>query len=97
MESIFVKAYLEIDCQWEGLEPAYRVYVDDELFTERTWRWNDAYIKETLQILAAPGQYKIRLEPVKPTLAQFTVFNHGVDVGPAEWIDSDTLSIRDPA
>lgn len=96
MDPIFVKAFIEIDCQWEGLEPAYRVYVNDELFTERGWRWSDAHIKETLQILAPPGRYNIRLEPVQPTLAEFVVFNRGVDVGPAHWLDGCTLNIGDP-
>lgn len=85
---------MDIDCEWEGLEPAYRVYVNDELFTERTWRWTDSYINETLQISAVPGVYSIRLEPVLPNLARFSVVNRGVEVGPAEWIDETTLLIK---
>lgn len=95
MEPVFVKAYLDIDCDWEGLPPAYRVYVNDELFTERGWYWNDAYLREFLQILAKPGLYTIRIEPVLPTLAKFTVLDRGVEIGPGQWTDENTLCIQD--
>ena len=38
----------------------YRAYVNSELFTERTWIWDDRYyLEENLQIEAPPGQYRI--------------------------------------
>ena len=37
METVFVKAMFDIDCEWSDTQPAYRVFVNDELFTERTW------------------------------------------------------------
>jgi hypothetical protein len=39
MSKKFVRVLADVDCEWEGLMPSYRVYVNDELFAERTWRW----------------------------------------------------------
>ena len=48
----------------------YRAYVNNELFTERTWIWNDRYyLEENLSIDAAPGQYPI----------EFTIHGAGPD------------------
>lgn len=86
MSAVFVKAWFDLDCEWEGLPPAYRVYVNDELFTERTWIWTDSYLSEMLQIAAEPGRYEVRVEPVGPALAKFSLTNHWVEYGPGEWI-----------
>ena len=56
METVFVKAVFDIDCEWSGTQPVYRVFVNNELFTERTWLWQDAYLEEIIQIQAQPGQ-----------------------------------------
>ena len=94
METVFVKAAFEIDCDWEGLNPAYRIYVNDELFTERTWIWNEYKLQEILQIQAPPGEYRVRLEPVEPTLARFTVTNYDIQHGPAAWVSDGLLQIN---
>ena len=93
METVFVKAVFDIDCEWEGLNPAYRIYVNDELFTERTWTWTDSYLEEILQIQAPPGQCRVRLEPVEPNLARFRISNHRIEYGPGRWIDNEYLEI----
>ena len=93
MNRYFVKVLADIDCQWEGLNPIYRVYVNDELFTERTWRWTSEYLEEMLQIEAEPGEYQLRWELVPPHLAQLHVKNLRVDYGPGEITDQNTLRI----
>jgi len=41
-------------------EFVYRAWVNSELFTERTWIWDDRYyLEENLQIEAPPGEYRI--------------------------------------
>jgi hypothetical protein len=82
MSKTFVRVLANIDCTWEGLNPVYRVYVNDELFTERTWYWTDAYLEEMLQIEAVPGNYTLRFELVPPHLAELIVKNIRVDYGP---------------
>ena len=86
MDTVFVKALFDIDCDWEGLPPSYRVYVNDELFAERTWTWTDCYLTEMLQIQAPPGRYRIRIEKVGPSLAEFRTANPRIEYGPAVWV-----------
>ena len=54
MTKQFVRLLSDIYCDWEGLPPIYRVFVNDELFAERTWIWQDSsiYLEELLQIEA---------------------------------------------
>lgn len=84
MTKKFVRVLCDVDCDWEGLPPDYRVYVNDELFTERTWIWTNEYLEEMLQIEAVPGNYTVRYELVPPCLAQLKISNIRVDFGPGK-------------
>ena len=95
MSKKFVRVLADVYCDWEGLNPDYRVYVNDELFAERTWRWTDAYLEEMLQIEAEPGKYRLRWELVQPCLAQLTVTNVRVDLGPGRVKNNVLLRIQD--
>jgi hypothetical protein len=95
MNRYFVQVLADVDCEWEGLNPIYRVYVNDELFAERTWRWTDAYLEEILQIEAKPGEYRLRWELVPPCLAQLTVRNVRVEQGSASVVNNELLRITD--
>ena len=95
MTQKFVRVLADIYCDWEGLAPTYRVYVDDELFAERTWSWSDCYLEEMLQINAQPGKYKLRWELVSPHLAQLSVKNVRVDLGPGNIKNNELLRIYD--
>jgi hypothetical protein len=89
----FIKVLCDIHCEWHGVAPDYRVFVNGELFTERTFNFTDAYLEEMLQIEAPEGNYKIYVELVPPALARLHVENMRVDYGPAE-IKGNTLRIR---
>lgn len=91
----FVRVLADVHCDWEGLDPIYRVYVNDELFAERTWRWSNAYLEELLQIEAEPGTYNLRWELVPPHLAQLKVKNVRVDFGPGLVENNNLLRIND--
>ena len=97
MTTQFVKASFDIDCKWKsGPAPAYRVYINDELFAERTWIWREHYLNEMLQISTEPGVYRVRVEAVRPIsgkAGKFRVRNHMIDHGSAQWIDHATLEI----
>jgi hypothetical protein len=92
MTKHFVRVSADVNCKWEGLNPIYRVYVDDELFAERTWVWTDAYLQEIPQIEAVNGEYQLRWELVPPHLARLKVQNIRVDVGPAT-VENNVLRI----
>lgn len=93
MNKKFVQVLADIYCDWEGLNPTYRVYVNDELFAERTWHWTDSYLEEMLQINAEPGEYTLRWELVPPHLANLVVNKVRIHQGPALIKDVTTLRI----
>jgi hypothetical protein len=67
--------------RWIDIEkPRYRLYVNDDLFTERSWIWNQQiFIKENLSVYLETGiNHTIRIEIIKSDpmyLAQFGLRN----------------------
>ena len=94
MTKQFIRLLCDVNCEWEGLGPVYRAYVNDELFAERTWIWTDSYLEELFQIEAEPGDYTIRYELVLPHLATISVKNTRVDHGPGIMISDNVLRIQ---
>jgi hypothetical protein len=84
----FVRVLCDVNCDWSGTPPVYRVYVDDELFAERTWVWTDVQLEEMLQIEAEPGEYTISYELATTTDAVLTATNLRVDFGPGNINDN---------
>ena len=74
--------------RWIDLEqPKYRLYVNDDLITERTWVWDQqTYVEETLWAELASGiSHTVRLELIKSkpcNLAQFGLRNFLVNEEP---------------
>lgn len=67
---------LEVYCNWTDQPPRYRVYVNDELFSERTFIWDNSYfLDEHLTIQGPPGTYNIRCENVDPEHGEFKFKN----------------------
>jgi hypothetical protein len=82
IESVLVKCNVYV--KWkQGDPPRYRCFVNDELFTERTWVWGDNYLEEYIPIRAEPGQYAIHYKLVNPEYAQIEFANLHVEKGPA--------------
>lgn len=73
----------DVRCNWHKHQPKYRAYVNDELFTERTWVWENAYLEETFQISAKPGKYVIRYEVLEGKRATIIASNFRVEHGNA--------------
>ena len=95
MTKQYVRVVCNVACEWEGLPPIYRVYVNEELFTERTWTWkDDLYLREEIQINAEPGDYRIRYELVPPYLAELSVTLPVVQYGPATITQDGLLRIH---
>jgi hypothetical protein len=48
-------------CNRSEGEPTYRVYVDDELLTERSWVWPayEVYVKEHIEVDVEPGAHRL--------------------------------------
>jgi hypothetical protein len=85
MSAEFVIAVCDVRCSVNEHDdpPKYRCYVNDELFTERTWIWSGFYLEESLQIFAAPGKYRVRYELVGDTDAAINYTNLQIQQGPA--------------
>lgn len=95
MKRKFVRVLADVNCDWEGLPPTYRLFVNDELFVERTWIWTDHYLEEAIQIEAEPGKYHLRWELVPPHLAKLNVENIRVETGPGKIVKNTYLRIED--
>ena len=94
MLTYFVKVTCDVHCTWSKHPPRYRAYVNDELFTERTWIWQDVYLEETFQIQAPPGKYRVRYELVDGKRAELVIknFKAGVEPDP-RWSQEDIESL----
>ena len=55
-------------------QKSYRVYVDDDLLTERTYIWdnNEVFIQEIVSVGLEPGPHEFRIVPAFP---YYDVFN----------------------
>ena len=94
MTQQFVRVLADVHCDCApDQRPIYRLYVNDELFTERTWIWENVYLEEVIPILAEPGDYVIRYELVPGTTAGLNIQNVRVAEGTATIQDS-TVRIR---
>lgn len=94
MESVvFARVSFDIECDCPDETPRYRIYVNDQLFTERTWNWTDCYLEEILQISAPPGQYQVKVKAVGHSDAIFRCKNFRIKAGAAEWVADHLLEI----
>jgi hypothetical protein len=87
MQTYFVSVECDVTAKVQAEPFRYRAYINNELFTERTWIWTDSYLQENFQIQASPGVYTIRFEPVDSDHGRIKVRNHRVMVGPGKIID----------
>lgn len=94
----FVVLQLDVRCYWQGSSvcPAYRLFVNNELFTERTFIWKDHYLVENLQTQAAPGVYTVQLVTVSNASgAMLAASNLRVLSGPAKVTGHNTVQVFD--
>ena len=84
MQTEFVSAVCDVYIKWKGgPPPRYRVYVNNELFTERTWIWQGQYLEENIQIQAPPGHYEVRYELLDTEHSRLKTHNLRIAAGPA--------------
>jgi hypothetical protein len=64
-KSMLIVAAIHANADAEG--NAYRVYVDHDLMTERTFAWapRKVYIEEHITVSLEPGQHNVRVESCK--------------------------------
>ena len=83
---------VDVMCDWLGYEPAYRVSVDGDLLTERTYIWDNQhqYVREHLAVNLEPGVHTLVIEPIinHGTQAQFKLANFTIDDQPAALVNN---------
>jgi hypothetical protein len=102
-----VNLIFEVHCQrppWGIINPIskfndsrYRVYVDDDLITERSWTWDNIFLKESVWIKSINGcDHILKIEPVVciPEQAVFTIDNFEISNIPATSIKIDDLQVN---
>ena len=76
----------DVDIEYSGESPVYRLYVGSELFTERTWIWPNEYLTENITIEAPYGLYQIKYELLPHPNAVISVTNAKVNLEPINLI-----------
>jgi hypothetical protein len=98
MQTYFVRVECDVTAKVLGHPLRYRAYVNNELFVERTWIWDNCYLEESFQIQAGPGIYPIRFETVDEANGRIKVRNYRITAGPGRIIkykDEPSLEISD--
>ena len=85
MQTYSVNVVCDVSAKMWDQPFRYRAYVNNELFTERTWIWQGVYLEEMLPITAAAGVYPIRFEAVDSEHGKIKVRNYRV-TGPGKII-----------
>jgi hypothetical protein len=85
----------DVNIEYTGTSPVYRLYVGGELFTERTWIWHDEYLNEMIVLEAPYGLYQITYELLPHPDAKITVDNAKIVSGPARFRKPMALEIHD--
>ena len=77
---------LDLFCNWELLQPLYRLIVDQELHTERQYRWNNdlEYVCENVVLELAPGRHTYEIVNLDGSAGEFKVINARVNNKPVE-------------
>ena len=102
-----VNLIFEVHCQrppWGIINPIskfsdsrYRVYVDDDLITERSWIWDNIFLKESVWIKSINRcNHILKIEPVVciPEQAVFTIDNFKISNISATSTKIDDLQVN---
>ena len=54
---------VDVWCKYIDAHPIYRVYVDDEMLTERTFIWSSTnnYIREHIEVFIDSGEHEVKI------------------------------------
>lgn len=77
---------VDVWCRYQGEAPVYRVYVDDQLLTERDfiWEYSRHYISEHIEVLLEPGWHELKIENCSGPGVEFfarNIFVNGTGAG----------------
>lgn len=60
------KLTVDVYASWSDAHPRYRVYVDNDLLTERdfTWHGHELYVQENIVVNLEAGTHNLRVEHI---------------------------------
>jgi hypothetical protein len=74
---------IEVDvlCDWQTDPQAYRLYINNDLYTERTYIWRNPnqWLREIIVAELEPGEHTLTLQPVNPNFPGFRLTNFAVN------------------
>ena len=75
---------VDIYCHWVTTPFAYRLYIDDDLLTERTYIWNNTEqaVREHIIVNLDQGVHTLKVEPVDSNVQRFIKRNVTIDRRP---------------
>lgn len=78
------KVQFDLMCDKTVDSVPYRVYIDDELMTERDYIWDNTekYVRENCPIFVERGVHELRIENLKPNDGAFYINNLTVNDKP---------------
>lgn len=83
---------IDILCDWVGYAPAYRLFIDGDLITERTYIWDNqsSFVREHVSVDLESGTHCIKLEPVVVLgmQAMFSIKQVTINNNPVALIDN---------
>lgn len=88
----------DVHCHWNDVTPSYRVYVDNDLLTERTFGWPgyQVFVRENMICELEKGLHTIRVENCNEhgtfKIYNLTIEGHGAFIHP-NYIDPDNQII----
>lgn len=86
----FVIVTIDVHCEWLSHSPEYRVFVNGEMFADRTFRWDkNTYLQEVMCLEASAGIYTVNVECLGKPVLNFSAKNLQIEKGKARKL-SDT-------
>ena len=88
-----VSVSVDVLCDWQTEVQSYRVYVDNDLLTERTYLWHnpEQYVRENIIVELDSGVHTLTIEPVNPDFTGFSCRNLAVDQQPAPLVNNQFI------
>ena len=80
-------------CNWRGeTGPVYRLYLNKELVTERTYIWDNSMevIQERIPAYLEPGPHNLYVENLNPELGTILIDNFRINGQPRTLRESDS-------
>lgn len=89
-----VEISAEIYCNWDQQAPVYRVYVDQDLLTERTYKWvnPEQFVCERIVVNLESGMHELRIQAVDSAdQDKFSVKNVHINHQPAPYVNNQII------